>query len=279
MRNNRGFLRTTGKIIRVILAICSVAAIIAGILDQIEQKKDREYAKRENRKPHKMHGPYERFVKRPLDAFLSTGALIVLSPVLLVTGLLVGIKLGSPVLFTQDRPGKNGRVFKLFKFRTMTDAKDENGELLSDEERLTPFGQRLRSTSLDELPELINIVKGDMAVVGPRPLLVQYLPLYNKHQSRRHEVRPGLTGLAQAHGRNGLSWEEKFDYDVEYVDNVTFKEDVGVIVDTIKEVINKEGISEDGKATMELFKGTPEDVDVSTDKDMSIEANESEVCL
>lgn len=273
---NHNSLRIIKNIIKAILLICSVVAVIAGVFDQVGQKRDWEDAEFEDRKPHKMKGPYERFVKRPLDAFLSTGALIVLSPVLLVTGILVKFKLGSPVLFTQDRPGKNGKTFKLFKFRTMTDEKDEKGELKSDEKRLTLFGQKLRSTSLDELPELINIVKGDMAVVGPRPLLVQYLPLYNKRQSRRHEVRPGLTGLAQAHGRNGLSWEEKFDYDVEYVDNVTFKEDAGVIVDTIKEVINKEGISEDGEATMELFKGTLKDSEFSSEG-MSTEANEKDV--
>lgn len=273
--SNHNVLKVIKNIIKAILIICSVVAVIAGIFDQIGQKRDWEDAEFEDKKPHQMKGPYERFIKRPLDAFLSTGALIVLSPVLAVTALAVRLKLGSPVIFTQDRPGKNGKIFKLFKFRTMTDAKDEKGELLSDEERLTPFGQKLRSTSLDELPELINIVKGDMAVVGPRPLLVQYLPLYNEHQSRRHEVRPGLTGLAQAHGRNSLSWEEKFDYDVEYVDNVTFKADVGVIVDTVKEVINKEGVSEDGEATMELFKGTPEGDGVDSSEDDETIHNEA----
>lgn len=275
-KNHKAF-RILKNIIKVIFIICSVVAVIAGTFDQIGQKHDWEDAEFEEKKPHQMKGPYERFFKRPLDAFLSTGSLIVLSPVLLITGISVRLKLGSPVIFTQDRPGKNGKIFKLFKFRTMTDEIDENGELKSDKERLTPFGEKLRSTSLDELPELINIVKGDMAIVGPRPLLVQYLPLYNKHQSRRHEVRPGLTGLAQSHGRNGLSWEEKFDYDVEYVDNVTFKEDFGVIADTIKEVITKEGISEDGEATMELFKGTSEGSDVATDEDISVEANEKDV--
>lgn len=265
--SNHNTLRIIKSTIKTGLFICSAVAVSAEIFDQIDQKHDWEDSEFENRKPHKMKGVYERFFKRPLDAFLSTGALVVLSPVLLGTGLAVKVKLGSPVLFTQERPGKNGKIFKLYKFRTMTDEKDASGKLLSDEERLTPFGQKLRSTSLDELPELINIVKGDMAVVGPRPLLVQYLPLYNKHQSRRHEVRPGLTGLAQAHGRNGLSWDEKFNYDVEYVDNVTFSEDCKVIADTIKEVINKEGISEEGEATMELFRGTPEESDVLLNKD------------
>lgn len=268
--------RTTKKIIKPILFICSASAIIAGICDQIEQKHDREDAAFEDKKPHQMKGPYERFFKRPLDAFLSTGALIVFSPVLAVTALSVRFKLGSPVLFTQDRPGKNGKIFKLYKFRTMTDEKDKSGNLLSDEERLTDFGKKLRSTSLDELPELFNIIKGDMAVVGPRPLLVQYLPLYNARQSRRHEVRPGLTGLAQAHGRNGLSWEEKFDYDVEYVDNVTLAEDVDIIFDTVKEVISKEGISETGEATMELFKGAPESSIISRE-DVSNEVNREDV--
>lgn len=251
-------IKTFGKITGGIIAVSAAVGVVAGIADQIEQRKEWMDAEFEDRKIHQMKGPYEKYFKRPLDAFLSTGALIVFSPILLTTAVLVKKKLGCPVLFTQDRPGRNGKIFKLYKFRTMTDERGENGELLPDEVRLTSFGKKLRSTSLDELPELLNMVKGDMAVVGPRPLLVQYLPLYNEHQARRHEVRPGLTGLAQAHGRNGLSWEEKFDLDVEYVDNVTFKEDAGVILDTVKEVLKREGISEDGEATMELFKGTPE---------------------
>ncbi len=256
MKRSKSALSVLLKNIKVILLICSVVSIIAGIIDQFQQKRDWEDEEFDGRPHHKMKGTYEKYFKRPLDAFLSTGALIVLSPVLAVISLLVKKKLGSPVIFTQERPGKNGKIFKLFKFRTMTDEKDEEGKLLSDEKRLTPFGKKLRATSLDELPELLNIIKGDMSIVGPRPLLVQYLSLYNTYQSRRHEVRPGLTGLAQANGRNGLSWEQKFDYDVKYVDNVTFKEDCGVIIDTVKEVINKEGISEDGEATMEVFTGT-----------------------
>ena len=208
---------------------------------------------------HKPYGLYERFFKRPLDAFLATGALIVLSPVLLITAILVRIKLGSPVLFTQDRPGRDGKIFRLYKFRSMTDARNEAGELLPDEQRLPRFGQKLRSTSLDELPELINVVKGDMAVVGPRPLLVRYLPRYNAHQARRHEVRPGFTGLAQVHGRNAISWEEKFDWDVKYVDHITFKGDLRIIMDTVKTVLKHEGISgAAGEATMKEFFGSEE---------------------
>ena len=200
-------------------------------------------------------GFYEKYIKRPQDFCCALAAVIVLSPVMAITALLVRVKLGTPVLFSQERPGLNGEIFTLYKFRTMTDEKDCEGKLLPDEDRLTSFGEMLRSTSLDELPELINILKGDMSVVGPRPLLVKYLPLYNKHQARRHEVRPGFTGYAQVHGRNAISWEEKFDLDVKYVDHVTFLGDWKIIFQTVKTVLKREGISSDTAATMEEFKG------------------------
>ena len=201
-------------------------------------------------------GIYQRYFKRPMDFILSLIALIILSPVFLVVALLVRINLGSPVIFKQQRPGLNEKIFTMYKFRTMTDERDENGELLPDAVRLTKFGKFLRSTSLDELPELFNILKGDMSIVGPRPLLVQYLPLYNEHQRRRHEVRPGLTGLAQVNGRNAISWEEKFDLDVQYVDNVTFINDWKIIFTTLKKVTLREGINSETAATMEFFEGS-----------------------
>jgi len=201
-------------------------------------------------------GIYRRFIKRPMDFMLSLIAIIVLSPILLVVAILVRTKLGSPVLFKQKRPGLNEEIFMMYKFRTMTDEKDDKGKLLPDSVRLTKFGRLLRSTSLDELPELINILKGDMSIIGPRPLLVQYLPLYNNHQKRRHEVRPGLSGLAQVSGRNAISWEDKFNLDVEYVDNVSFIEDWKIIFLTIKKVFVREGINSETAATIEPFKGT-----------------------
>ena len=203
-------------------------------------------------------GFYERFIKRPQDFILSLVALIVLSPVFLVLAILVRAKLGSPVIFKQERPGLNGRIFTLYKFRSMSDARDENRNLLPDEVRLTRFGKILRSTSLDELPELVNILKGDMSIVGPRPLLVRYLPLYNEHQARRHEVRPGFTGYAQVHGRNAITWEDKFDKDVYYVDHVSFLMDWRIILRTVLTVLKREGISSSSSVTMEPFRGTVE---------------------
>ncbi|MCM3586973.1 sugar transferase [Mesobacillus maritimus] len=199
---------------------------------------------------------YKRFVKRPMDFILSLIAIIVLSPVFLIVALLVKTKLGSPVLFKQKRPGLKEEIFLMYKFRTMTDERDDKGELLPDSVRLTKFGKLLRSTSLDELPELFNILKGDMSIIGPRPLLVKYLPLYNEHQKRRHEVRPGLSGLAQVSGRNAISWEDKFNLDVRYVENVSFVNDWKIIFYTIKKVFVREGINSETAATMEYFEGS-----------------------
>ena len=198
---------------------------------------------------------YKRFVKRCLDFILSLIALIILSPVLLIVAILVRCKLGSPIIFKQQRPGLHEKIFCMYKFRTMTDAKDADGNLLPDEVRLTKFGKLLRSTSLDELPELFNILKGDMAIVGPRPLLVQYLPRYNERQRRRHDVRPGFTGLAQVNGRNSISWQEKFEWDVRYVENVSFLMDLRIIAKTVKVVLKRDGISSETSATMEEFRG------------------------
>lgn len=202
---------------------------------------------------------YRDYIKRFLDIVLSVGAIVVLSPVMAVTAVLVRIKLGSPVIFKQKRPGKDERIFEMYKFRSMTDARDENGELLPDEVRLTSFGKKLRASSLDELPELFNILKGDMSVVGPRPLLVQYLPLYNAQQKRRHEVRPGVTGYAQVHGRNAITWEARFEKDVYYVDHISFLEDWRIIFQTIGTVLKREGISSGTAVTMEDFTGTVEE--------------------
>lgn len=202
-------------------------------------------------------GLYEKYIKRLLDIVLSGVALVVLSPVLFITAVLVRINLGSPVIFTQERPGKDEKVFKLHKFRSMTDARDANGNLLPDKERLTRFGAKLRSLSIDELPELWDIFRGKMSIVGPRPLLVKYLPLYNAEQRHRHDVRPGLTGWAQVHGRNLTSWEERFEYDVEYVKNISFAFDVKIILMTVRCVLGREGIDNNSNSavTMGEFKG------------------------
>ncbi|MBS7217333.1 sugar transferase [Thomasclavelia spiroformis] len=199
---------------------------------------------------------YKHFFKRLIDFILSLIALIILSPILLILAILVRIKLGSPIIFKQKRPGLNEKIFTLYKFRTMTDAKDEHGNLLPDEIRLTKFGKLLRSTSLDELPELFNILKGDMAIVGPRPLLVRYLPLYSDHQKHRHDVRPGFTGWAQCNGRNAISWEEKFDLDVYYTKHISLFLDLKIILKTVKVVLFREGISSKTSVTMEEFRGS-----------------------
>lgn len=222
-------------ILKIILAIIVIAACV-GITAMVVElfSKGNE---------HKPYGPYERFIKRGLDAFLSMGAMIVLSPILLITAILVRTKLGSPVLFIQNRPGRDEKIFKLYKFRSMTNAKDENGILLSDDVRLTKFGRILRSTSLDELPELVNIIKGDMAVIGPRPLLVEYLPYYTPEEHHRHDVRPGLTGWAQVNGRNAIgSWEERFRYDLEYVNHISFAMDLKVLFTTVRKVVKRSDI-------------------------------------
>ena len=242
--------RKTIKVIKIIVGIAALAGTVAGIVQLFEKKENN----------HRPKGIYEAFFKRVLDVFLSTGALIVLSPVIGITAILVRTKLGSPVLYIQERPGRDEKIFKIYKFRTMTDERDENGELLPDEYRLTGFGKFLRSTSLDELPELINIIRGDMSIVGPRPLLVRYLERYNNEQHRRHDVRPGLTGYAQANGRNSLSWEERLAMDVRYTKNITFTNDLKIVMDTIKSVVKRDGISSDTSATMEEFMGTPEGV-------------------
>lgn len=204
---------------------------------------------------------YEKFIKRCLDILLSAIAIIFLSPLFVVISLMVKIKLGSPILFSQERPGKFGEIFVLRKFRTMTDEVDPlTGDLLPDEQRLTRFGCFLRSTSLDELPELFNILKGDMSIVGPRPLLVRYLPRYNEKQMHRHDVRPGLTGFAQANGRNAISWEDKFDMDVYYTEHISFLFDLKIMLQTVKAVLCRDGINSDTCATMEEFMGTPEEI-------------------
>lgn len=205
---------------------------------------------------HVPYGIYEKYIKRVLDIVCALAALIVFCWLYAIVAVLVRVKLGSPVLFKQERPGRNEKIFHLYKFRTMTDEKDENGELLPDGVRLTKFGRFLRKTSLDELPEALNILRGDMSVVGPRPLLVKYLPLYNEHQKHRHDVRPGLSGWAQVNGRNTVSWEDKFDYDVEYVNHITFSMDVKIVwMSFIQAFFMREGISSETSVTMEDFMG------------------------
>lgn len=203
---------------------------------------------------------YSRCLKRVLDFCCALAAICCLSPLLIVLTLVGAVKMHGNPFFTQPRPGKDEKIFKLIKFRTMTNQRDKDGNLLPDSVRLNSYGKFLRSTSLDELPELFNILKGDMAVIGPRPLLVEYLPRYNSEQKHRHDVRPGLSGLAQVNGRNAITWEQKFKYDVEYVNNVTFWGDVKIILTTIRKAIKREGISQEGEATMTAFMGSPDPV-------------------
>ena len=208
---------------------------------------------------------YKKYIKRFLDIIISLVALIILSPVILIVAILVRVKLGSPVIFKQERPGKDEKIFKLYKFRSMSDKKDENGKLLPDSERLTKFGKVLRATSLDELPELINILKGEMSLIGPRPLAVSYLPYYNKKEKHRHDVRPGLTGLAQINGRNALNWEERFEYDIEYVNNITFINDIKILFKTVYKVFKRDGV---------VTRGTGKTIDFDEYRKQEIEKND-----
>lgn len=246
------------KLVKLIIKIALRISLFAGCVAAMAFLAERfdELKSKGNKHMHKPFGIYERFIKRPLDCFLATGALIVFSPVMLVLTVLGVVKMGGNPFFTQDRPGRNGKIFRLIKFRSMNNKKDENGNLLSDDVRLTSYGKALRATSLDELPELINIVKGDMAVVGPRPLLVEYLSLYDEKQKHRHDVRPGFTGMAQVNGRNSISWEEKFDWDLKYVNRITALVDLKIIGQTAVIVLKRDGVNSTTAATMEAFKGS-----------------------
>lgn len=248
-------MRVLLKFVEIIIAFAMFASVVAFIAERIEEIKYRgaKYF-------HKPYGIYERFIKRPLDCFLSTGALIILFPIMLFLTIMGAIKMKGNPFFTQDRPGRidphtgKERIFKLIKFRTMSDERDSNGNLLPDEKRLSSYGKALRASSADELGELINIIKGDMAVIGPRPLLTSYLPWYTEEQRKRHSVRPGLTGYAQANGRNAVNWDDKFAMDIEYSNHITFKDDCKIIFDTVKVVFRHEGISSATSATMEDFR-------------------------
>lgn len=256
------------KWMKFLVGIGTGALLLGFVVDRIERRKEKKdagttdaavggYRSQKDGKAgqHCSYGIYEGYLKRPLDFAIALLTLIFLWPIYLTLAVLVRLKLGKPVIFTQERPGKDGKIFKLYKFRTMTDEQDENGKLLSDEARLTEFGEKLRSTSLDELPELFNILKGNMSLVGPRPLLVEYLPRYSERQARRHEIRPGLTGLAQVSGRNAISWEEKFEDDVRYVDHVSFYMDMKILFRTVGIVVKRDGINSSTVVTMEAFMG------------------------
>ena len=243
------------KIFKIAFIVIVSCSLFVGILDMIETNKRNKQAEKDGKKIHQPYGPYEKYFKRPLDFFLSSIALIILLPVMIVTAVLVRRRLGSPVFFIQDRPGRDGKIFKLKKFRSMTDERDADGKLLSDEVRLTAFGKNLRSSSLDEIPELMNIIRGDMSVVGPRPLLVEYLGLYNEEQRHRHDVRPGLTGLAQVNGRANLFWKDKFKYDCNYVKKITFLSDLHIIMKSVFVVIKRENIENEELGSYYPFQG------------------------
>ena len=229
--------------IEIIVGIAAAAGLIVGIAQLFEKKTNN----------HKPKGLYERFFKRFLDVFLSTGALIVFSPIIAITAVLVRIKHGSPVVYVQERPGRDEKTFKIYKFRTMTNETDENGELLPDEKRLTKLGRALRSSSVDEILELVNVIKGDMSIIGPRPLLVQYLPYYTETEKHRHDVRPGLSGLAQVNVRNYVPWDERLAYDVEYVNDITFIGDVKIVLETLGKVLKHSGVAPDPESVDEGY--------------------------
>ena len=254
------------KVIRAAAAFWAGALGLGFLVSAIERKI--KQGRQEKMRIHRPFGAYEKYFKRPLDFALSLTAIILLAPVLLSTGIAVRLKLGRPVIFKQLRPGENEQIFEMYKFRSMTEERDKEGKLLPDKVRLTAFGKKLRDTSLDELPELFNILKGDMSIVGPRPLLKEYLPLYNARQAKRHEVKPGLTGLAQVRGRNGLSWEQKFEDDVKYVEKITFFRDWKIVFQTIAVVLGQKGITSDTSVTMEPFTGNGQDNHMITQEEM-----------
>lgn len=243
-------LRTLGKLIGVLFVLLSIGGLLASYIDRKKNKRLFETSGLY----HKTHGNYEKYFKRPFDFVCGLIAVIVFWPLYLIIAMMVRVKLGSPVLFIQERPGQYEKIFKIYKFRTMTDARDENGELLPDEIRLTKFGKWLRSTSLDELPETFNIIKGDMSVIGPRPQLVRDMVFMTDEQRRRHTVKPGLSGLAQVNGRNDIDWEDKLDWDLRYIKKITFFGDLEIIFWTVKKaIIKREGITDGGMATAQDF--------------------------
>ncbi len=251
-------MKNIGKVITVILGIIAVGGVIAGIVDRREERTREREAEEQGKAFHQPYGLYEKYLKRPLDFILSAVAIIILLPLLLIIAIFVRFKLGSPVIFTQERPGRDGEIFTLRKFRSMTSEVDENGNLLPDEQRLTSFGSFLRSTSLDELLELFSILTGSMSIVGPRPLLVEYFPRYNERQKHRHDIRPGLTSLSASKKRNLASWSGKLEDDVKYTEKITFLGDLKIILDTVRIVLKRDGISSETSATMEVFMGNEE---------------------